>query len=62
MWTDLLSAIALVFIIEGIVPFVNPDALRRMYLMASQLSNNTLRTIGLGSMIAGLIMLYIVRQ
>ena len=62
MWTDLLSAIALVFIIEGIVPFVNPDALRRLYLMASQLSNNTLRTIGLGSMIAGLIMLYIVRQ
>lgn len=62
MWTDLLSAIALVFIIEGIIPFVNPDALRRMYLMASQLNNNTLRLIGLGSMIAGLILLYFVRQ
>ena len=61
MWTDLLSALALVFIIEGIVPFVNPDALRRMYLMASQLSNNTLRAIGLGSMITGLIFLYLVR-
>ena len=62
MWTDLLSAIALVFVLEGIIPFINPDALRKMYFMASQLSNQALRFIGLSSMLAGLVMLYLVRQ
>ena len=61
MWTDLLSAIALVFILEGITPFINPEALRRIFLMAAQLDNNTLRFIGLSSMILGLIILYFVR-
>ena len=62
MWTDLLSAIALVFVLEGIIPFINPDVLRKMYFMASQLSNQALRFIGLSSMLAGLVMLYLVRQ
>ena len=62
MWSDLLSAIALVFVLEGIIPFLNPDALRKMYLMASQLDNSTLRFIGLSSMLTGLVMLYLVRQ
>jgi len=61
MWTDLLSALALVLVLEGIIPFVNPDALRKIYLMASQLSNQTLRFIGLTSMLAGLMLLYLVR-
>lgn len=62
MWTNLLSAIALVFVLEGIIPFINPDALRKMYLMVSQMHNNTLRFIGLSSMLFGLIMLYFVRH
>ena len=61
MWTDLLSAIALVFILEGITPFINPEALRKIFLMAAQLDNNTLRFIGLSSMILGLLILYFVR-
>jgi len=61
MWVDLLSAIALVFILEGITPFINPDALRKIFLMAAQLDNNTLRFIGLSSMILGLLILYFVR-
>ena len=61
MWTELLSAIALVFILEGIVPFINPDGLRKMYMLALQLDNNTLRFIGLTSMLSGLLLLYFVR-
>jgi len=61
MWTDLLSAIALVLIIEGIMPFVNPDGARRMFLMASQMNNSSLRYIGLTSMLVGLVFLYLVR-
>ena len=61
MWIDFLSALALVFILEGIMPVINPDSYRKMILMATQLDNNTLRLIGFGSMIFGLVVLYIVR-
>jgi len=61
MWTDLLTALSLVLIIEGIMPFVNPDGVRRMFMMAAQLDNNVLRTVGFSSMLIGLLFLYIVR-
>jgi hypothetical protein len=61
MWSDLLTALALVLVIEGIMPFVNPEALRRMFAMAMQLDNATLRFIGLTSMCLGLALLYVVR-
>lgn len=61
MWIDLLTAIALVLILEGIMPFLNPDGLRRMFAMATQLDNATLRFIGLTSMCLGLVLLYVVR-
>jgi len=61
MWTDLLTALALVFIIEGIMPFINPDGVRKMFMMASQLNNTNLRFMGLTSMLLGLIFLYLVR-
>jgi uncharacterized protein YjeT (DUF2065 family) len=61
MWTDLITAVALVFILEGIMPFINPEGLRRMFVLATQLDNATLRFIGISSMLLGLIILYIVR-
>ena len=61
MWTDFLTALALVFIIEGVMPFLNPDGVRKMFTMASQLNNTSLRFIGLTSMLIGLIFLYLVR-
>ena len=61
MWTELLSAIALLFILEGIMPFLNPNWIKRMFLAASQLDNNSLRFVGVSSMLLGVILLYIVR-
>lgn len=61
MWSDLLTALSLVLVIEGIMPFVNPEGLRRMFAMAIQLDNTTLRFIGLSSMCLGLVLLYLVR-
>lgn len=61
-WIDLLSALALVMVIEGIVPFLSPQSLRRMLETAGQLDNRTLRIIGLASMICGIFLLYLVRQ
>jgi uncharacterized protein YjeT (DUF2065 family) len=61
MWTELLSALALVFILEGIFPFVNPEWIKRVFLAASQMDNSSLRFIGVSSMLFGVLLLYIVR-
>ena len=61
MWSDLLAAIALLLIIEGILPFINPAALRRALLMVSQMNDNALRFTGLTSMILGILLLNLVR-
>jgi len=60
MWSELLTALALVCILEGIMPFINPDGLRKMFALALQLNDTTLRFMGLSSMIAGLVLLYVV--
>ncbi len=61
IWTDLLAAIALLLVIEGMVPFLNPQSLRQMLETVSQLDDRTLRIVGLISMIIGVVMLTIVR-
>jgi len=58
---DLFSAFALVFVFEGLMPFINPASARKLYFQASQLDDKTLRFIGFASMFAGLILLYWVR-
>jgi uncharacterized protein YjeT (DUF2065 family) len=60
-WDDLLAALALVLVIEGIVPFLNPQSLRKMLATVAQLDDRTLRITGLASMICGVVMLYLVR-
>jgi len=60
-WSDLLAALALVLVIEGIVPFVSPQSLRNMLETVSQIDDRTLRIVGLASMICGVILLYVVR-
>jgi len=60
-WSDFLSALALVLVIEGIMPFANPAGTRRTMALIAQLGDRPLRIIGLLSMAAGLVLLYIVR-
>lgn len=61
MWTDFLTAVALVFVIEGIMPFCNPAGLRRMFILVAGMDDSKLRFIGLSSMLSGLLLLYLVR-
>ena len=61
MWHDLLAALALVLVLEGLMPFANPRGFRQSLMMISQMKDGTLRNIGLFSMLAGVILLYIVR-
>ncbi len=58
---DFLSALALVFVIEGILPFLNPAGFRRTLTTAAGLDDSTLRRLGLVAMILGALMLYLVR-
>lgn len=57
---ELLVALALLLVIEGLAPFLNPSALRRALLMAAGMDDATLRIVGLTSMLAGVVLLYIV--
>ena len=61
MWHDFLAAIALVLVIEGIIPFINPGAMRRALLKMIEMNDQSLRFAGLTSMIIGVILLYVVR-
>ncbi len=60
MWNDFLTAIALVFVIEGIIPFCNPAGMRKMFILVSAMEDTKLRFIGLTSMLSGLVLLYLV--
>ena len=60
-WTEVLTALALVLIIEGMVPFVGPRKYRRIVAQMAMLSDNHLRTVGLVIMIAGVVLLFAVR-
>lgn len=59
-WQTLPVAIALVFIIEGMLPFLSPNRWRSMLTLAEQMEDRTIRNIGLGSMLFGVIILYLV--
>ena len=59
-WHDLFTAIALLLIIEGLLPFISPESLKKMYQSILDTPESSLRTIGLTSIVAGLVLLYIV--
>lgn len=62
MWQDLLVALALLLVIEGLWPFLNPGAMRRALLAVAGQDDRTLRTAGLVSMVLGVVLLYLVRS
>ena len=61
MWDDLIRAIALVLVIEGILPFMSPDGWRQAMIQAGRLSDRALRMVGFGSMLIGVLILYLTR-
>ncbi|MCO6412729.1 MAG: DUF2065 domain-containing protein [Thiogranum sp.] len=61
MWNDLWAALALMLVIEGLVPFLSPDILRRMLASVAQLDDRSVRIAGLISMLCGVALLYLVR-
>lgn len=62
MWSDLLAAVALVLVIEGMMPFLNPGGLRQALTRVADMPDGSLRMAGLISMAAGALLLYFVRH
>ena len=51
------SAVALVLILEGLLPFLNPGAWRRVFERALQMSDAQIRLLGLSSLAIGVAIL-----
>ena len=57
----LLTALALMLIIEGMLPFLAPGFWRETFRRITEMSDGQLRFIGLTSMLAGLLLLFFSR-
>ncbi|WP_425433895.1 DUF2065 domain-containing protein [Nitrosovibrio tenuis] len=54
-------AFALMLVLEGLLPFLMPGAWRDAFRKLTEISDSQIRFIGLTSMLAGLLILYLVR-
>lgn len=61
MWKELLQALCLVMIIEGIVPFLYPNRWRQLAAILATTDDRKLRIMGLVSMVIGVSLLYLTR-
>ena len=57
MGTVFLMALALMLILEGVLPFLAPNLWRDTYRKITQMSDGQIRFVGLSSMLVGLLLL-----
>ena len=57
----LMTAIALMLVIEGLLPFLLPTVWRTAFQRLTQLSDGQIRFVGLSSMVAGLLLLFLTK-
>jgi uncharacterized protein YjeT (DUF2065 family) len=62
MRNTLLTAFALILVIEGVLPFLVPGLWRETFRRLTEMSDGQIRFVGLTSMLAGLLLLYVARQ
>ena len=60
-FSELLAALGLLLVLEGIAPFLHPQGMKRVFARLLTLRDRELRFAGLGSMLAGVIILYLAR-
>ncbi|GAB4171730.1 MAG: DUF2065 domain-containing protein [Rhodocyclaceae bacterium] len=61
MGRTLLTALALMLIIEGVLPFVAPGIWREAFRKVTELADGQIRFIGLSSIALGLVFLLLLR-
>lgn len=62
MWNDLLSAVALMLVLEGLLPFMSPAGFRQVMLAMTKMSDSQIRFAGLSTMLFGVMLLYFIRN
>ena len=55
--TTFLMALALMLILEGVLPFIAPNLWRDTFRKITQMSDGQIRFVGLSSMLVGLLLL-----
>ena len=59
--TDFLAALGLFLVLEGMAPFLHPQGLKRALARLLTVPDRELRIAGLGSMLAGVVILFAAR-
>ena len=62
MSNTLLTALALMLVVEGVLPFLVPGIWRETFRRLTEMSDGQIRFIGLTSMVAGVLLLVVVRS
>lgn len=57
----LVTAVALMLIIEGVLPFLLPAMWRDAFRRLTEMSDGQIRFVGLSSMLAGLLLLFLTK-
>lgn len=60
-YSDLFAALALVFVLEGMITFANPRGLKRVLKRIQDSTDGELRFAGLLSMLVGIAILFLAR-
>ncbi len=60
-WDVMWVATGLMLVIEGIIPFLKPEVMRNALAKMAQMDDRTMRISGLVSMVAGVVLLYLVK-
>ena len=59
-WLDIVRALSLVMMIEGILPFLSPKRARAVFSRIATVDDRGLRTIGFLSLLGGMLSLQLV--
>lgn len=59
--SDLAAAFGLFLVLEGVAPFINPQGLKRALARLTEVRDRELRLAGLGSMLVGVLILFVAR-
>ena len=61
-WPDLVAALGLLLVLEGVLPFLNPGGIRRALERLAAMDDGVLRVAGAASMAAGVVVLWLARS
>lgn len=62
MWSDLWVVLALMLVVEGLVPAASPRLFRLMMAAAAQMDDRSIRLSGLLGMVLGAVLVYLLKH